>query len=184
MVPAKQNISSLRADFPFPPRSLGPKYFEITISSTEQIGERGLYPIVTLGFCGEFCDLTDLHPGCAIWSVGYHGDRGFIFEGSGSAKHLPGRNFGPGHTVGCGIDYDAKNYFFTLGEDVVGTSLPNRFDQSYEERTTKSKTHIGRYSSTNTIYRKLYPTISHSGGACDVKVNFGQDDFVWPGARK
>ena len=185
MVPAKQKgKSSLQADFPFPPRSLGPVYFEITILSTEHIVETGLDPIVTLGFCGEFCDLTDSHTGCARWSVGYHGGDRFIFEGARYSRHMLQYKFGPGGTVGCGINYDEQKYFFTLGEKVVGTFGPNRFNQSNKERTARFTTHTGRYTSTRTIHRKLYPAISYSGGACEVKVNFGQDDFVWPGARK
>ena len=45
------------------------------------------------------------------------------------------------------------------------------------------KIRIARYSSGKIIYRKLYPAVSHDEGACTVKVNFGEEDFVWPGAK-
>lgn len=33
------------------------------------------------------------------------------------------------------------------------------------------------------IYRKLYPCISHRGASAKMKVNFGQSDFLWEGAK-
>ena len=79
--------------------------------------------IVTLGFCGEFCELAQAHPGWNAWSVGYHGDDGIVYEESSFRGKKTGRTFGPGDTVGCGIDYDRGEYFFTLDQEVVGTSL-------------------------------------------------------------
>ena len=79
-------------------------------------------PIVTLGFCGEFCDLVEAHPGWNAWSVGYHGDDGAVFEES-PRSDTDGSAFGPGDTVGCGIDYNRGEYFFTLDKEVVCTSL-------------------------------------------------------------
>lgn len=82
-------------------------------------------PVVTLGFCGEFCDLGQAHPGWTLWSVGYHGDDGCIYEEdfAYSTRH----RFGAGNTVGCGIDYFNEKYFFTLDGKVVGTSLAKTF---------------------------------------------------------
>ncbi len=83
-------------------------------------------PIVTLGFCGEFCELAQAHPGWNAWSVGYHADDGCVYaENSCTADCTEtGPTFGPGDTVGCGIDYNKGEYFFTLNKEVVGTSLP------------------------------------------------------------
>lgn len=103
-------------------------YFEITISHTDHMVESGLAPpIVTLGLCGEFCDQTQAHVGWNVWSVGYHGDDGCIYEERPSRGYSTGRQFGPGNTIGCGIDYASGEYFFTLGGEVVGTSLPKTF---------------------------------------------------------
>ena len=184
MVPAERNgtASSIRGDFPFPARGGETAYFEIAILHTEHIVDEALYHKVTVGFCGEFCDLTQSGLGRNMWSVGYGGLDGGRFE-VGHPRRYTGRTFGPGNTVGCGIDYDRKEYFFTLGEKVVGMSLPKKFSHLYESILLNRKKHTVRLSS-GVIDRKLYPAISHSGGACDVKVNFGQDEFVWPGARK
>ena len=112
----------LRADYPFPPRDLGPVYFEITILHAEDTPEPDSEStIVTLGFCGEFCDMTMAHPGWNAWSVGYHGDDGGIYEEEASRAISYERRFGPGNTVGCGIDYASEEYFFTIDGKIVGT---------------------------------------------------------------
>ena len=117
---------SLRADFPFPPRRWELVYFEITIPRIDDTVKWDSTDFVSLGFCGEFCDLTQAQPGWNVWSVGYHGDNGGIYEEKGSQPtYSTERKFGPGDTVGCGIDYDTEEYFFTLGAEVVGTFLAN-----------------------------------------------------------
>ena len=88
--------------------------------------------VVSLGFCGEFCDQTQAQPGWNIWSVGYHGNNGGIFEEeSRRSTYNTGRKFGPGDTVGCGIDFHRKEYFFTVGTEVIGTCLAKKFDLIY-----------------------------------------------------
>ncbi|KAK5994676.1 Ankyrin repeat and protein kinase domain-containing protein 1 [Cladobotryum mycophilum] len=64
------------------------------------------------------------------------------------------------NTVGCGIDYESGEYFFTYDEEIV----------------------YGR--SNNIIFRKLYPSIGHTDGAGKIRVNFGQTEFVWQKANK
>ena len=99
-------------------------YFEMTIAGQREVIESSLvFPSVTIGFCGEFCDLTAAHPGWRMWSVGYYANDGYVFE-EGRAIYDTGRGFGPGNTVGCGIDYTKGRYFFTLDGEVIGTSLP------------------------------------------------------------
>lgn len=103
-----QSPTCVRADFPFPPRIQATAYFEISIARiAEHAAALDLAPpTVTLGFCGEFCDLTHAHPGWNVWSVGYHSDDCGIFEENGSdARCSTGFNFGAGDTIGCGIDY-------------------------------------------------------------------------------
>ena len=66
------------------------------------------------------------HPGENVWSVGYHGDNGCIYEDS-KFMHKTGRKFGIGSTVGCGIDYAGEEYFFTRDGKIVGMFLLERF---------------------------------------------------------
>ena len=128
----------LRADYPFPPRDLGPVYFEITILHAEHTPASDLgSPTVTLGFCGEFCDLTMAHPGWNAWSVGYHGDDGLMFEEHPLSGFRTGCKFGPGNTVGCGIDYASEEYFFTLDGTIVGTSPPRSVSLHNREMLTE-----------------------------------------------
>ncbi|KAJ3547132.1 hypothetical protein NM208_g1667 [Fusarium decemcellulare] len=157
---------SVRADSPFPPRQLGQSYFELKIQEApnptatdlqESTGSTGDPPglRISIGFTGEFCNLKGRHAGWNVWSVGYHGDDGNIYEQSGEGKHQTHRTFGIGNTIGCGIDYEKDKYFFTL--DAEG--------------------------SDSVIFRKLYPCIGHAGDACKIKVNFGDESFVWSGAK-
>ena len=138
MVPAEhKSTSSLRADFPFPVRGGEPAYFETAISRTEHIMDPSFYFRVTVGFCGEFCDLTQSTLRGSMWSVGYDGLDGGIYKGFGGRRDLTGRKFGHSNTVGCGIDYNRKEYFFTLGKEVVGMSMPKRIQPRVGERMAK-----------------------------------------------
>jgi hypothetical protein len=42
--------------------------------------------------------------------------------------------------------------------------------------------HIVKRSS-KIIYRKMYPCVGHTAGPAKIKVNFGESDFVWSGAK-
>ncbi|SPN98681.1 uncharacterized protein DNG_01725 [Cephalotrichum gorgonifer] len=116
----------------------------------------------SVGLVGEFTDQTMAHPGWWAWSVGYHGDSdGGLFEQSGAAWRTDVASYGPGQTVGCGVDYESKEYFFTLDGEVVA-----------------------RRHSDSLIFRKLYPCVGHSGGGGSVTANFGAAKFVWQDAEK
>lgn len=118
---------SLRADHPFPPRDLGSTYFEVTLSNPryEVEPDNDQTPIISVGFCGEFCDLTSAQVGWNTWSAGYHSDDGGIYAENSQASrmHETGHTFEHGNTVGCGIDYASDVYYFTVDGEVVGTSI-------------------------------------------------------------
>jgi hypothetical protein len=59
-------------------------------------------------------------PGWDQLSYGYHGDDGGIFHSSGGMLKQFGPKYGPGDTVGCGIDYVSKGIFFTLNGTFLG----------------------------------------------------------------
>ncbi|KAH8122253.1 ankyrin repeat-containing domain protein [Trichoderma asperelloides] len=160
---SRTNRVNLRADFPFPPRSIDPKngdiqYFEVKILPADNIvedfnheSETSPLPIIAIGFCGEFADMTNAMLGWNVWTVGYHGDNGMIFSNQDTlhGDHDTGRKFGQGNTVGCGIDYSNEEYFFTCDGEVVARH--------------KDKV----------IFRKLYPAISHLDGSCKA------EDWCW-----
>lgn len=155
----RKDSFSLRTDFPFPPRSGTPVYFEITISDVEHRVETGLDSIMAIGFCSEFSDLIQSRPGWNMWSVGYHGDGGWIFEANTRCKYRTGRAFGPGNTVGCGIDYHRAEYYFTLGREVVGTSPSKKSDSLYEE-SPLNQNHIQPVAHPPTSYIGSYTLLS------------------------
>lgn len=121
----KSSPICLRTDFPFPVRGQGLSYFEITVldpEGTNRIKMDSSHLPLTVGFCGEFCDQTLANMGWNVWSVGYRGDDGSIFEEASRGKHKSERKFGIGFTVGCGINFYREEYYFTLNGNVVGTS--------------------------------------------------------------
>mmetsp|Transcript_8919 Transcript_8919/g.21799 ORF Transcript_8919/g.21799 Transcript_8919/m.21799 type:complete len:635 (+) Transcript_8919:132-2036(+) len=59
-------------------------------------------------------------PGWDLLSFGYHGDDGGIFHSSGGMLKQFGPKYGPGDTVGCGIDYVSKGIFYTLNGAFLG----------------------------------------------------------------
>ena len=122
-----EGIICIRADHPFPPRKFGLAYFELTIEKEEQESEpkenESTAPIICIGLCGEFCNLIYAHPGWKVWSAGYHGDNGKVYEQYGVWKYDTKQLYGPGNTIGCGVDYESDKYFFTLDGEVVGMYL-------------------------------------------------------------
>lgn len=122
-----ESSTCLRADFPFPPRNLGRAYFEVTIHEPE--GEVESDPpsesnakarAISIGFSGEFCKQINAHPGWNIWSVGYHGDNGQVYQEAARGTHDTRLTFGTGNTIGCGINYGTSEYFFTLDGNIIG----------------------------------------------------------------
>lgn len=144
-------------------------------------------PIVTMGLCGEFCTLRDAHPGWHIWSVGYHGDDGGIYEEPVSGNDQEYKAvFGPGQTVGCGVDYDAGQYVFTLDGEIISTfhHEPFAFPRSAVLTFATYLTVARKPEDPGLICRKLYPCVGHEGGPIRVGANFGQSPFLWTGAAE
>jgi hypothetical protein len=121
----------LRADFPFPPRPFGMGdqevvYFEAKILAPESSADaetelpESHKPVIYIGFSGEFTDNSNAAPGWRVWAAGYHGDDGIVFENPYLHRSRTDEKFGVGDTVGCGIDYEAEEYFFTCNGRVVG----------------------------------------------------------------
>ncbi|KAL6787037.1 hypothetical protein J3E68DRAFT_432070 [Trichoderma sp. SZMC 28012] len=109
---------TIRADFPFSPRELDDSYsyFELTILESVQFENAGSLGF-GIGLTGEFTNQVDALPGWNIWSIGYHSDNGGIYEQN--SQHCATANiYGTGQTVGCGIDYEREEYFFTCDGEI------------------------------------------------------------------
>lgn len=112
----------LRSDHPFPPRKLGLSYFEMTFKSSGLDGSDHPDPIICIGMSGEFCNQAQALPGWHQWSVGYHSHDGRIFDQTPSKNDRLAPVYEPGHTVGCGVDYNTGEDIFTLDGEIVCTS--------------------------------------------------------------
>ncbi|KAK0707798.1 ankyrin repeat-containing domain protein [Lasiosphaeris hirsuta] len=108
------------------PAGLEQYYFEVTFGDVSDIltggGEQKENPIAAVGFCtigGGVIQFPGwpsrpIAPGAKSW--GYHGDDGGLFvssnlEGSSKAEAKP---YGPGDTIGCGVDLAEHEIWFTL----------------------------------------------------------------------
>ncbi|RMJ17991.1 hypothetical protein CDV36_002318 [Fusarium kuroshium] len=148
---------SVRANYPFQPRGVSDavNYFEVDILPGED--KWNTPAMIGVGVCGEFVDLSDGFPGWSTHapSLGYHGDDGRIYDSTvkGEVGIITGKTFTEGDTVGCGIDWNNRQIYYTLNGDEVGRAR------------------------TPVIYRKLYPIIALEKRPCAVAVNFGEDEF-------
>ncbi|KAL3776010.1 hypothetical protein HJC23_010174 [Cyclotella cryptica] len=100
----------------------------------------------------------DKMPGWDDHSYGYHGDDGGIFHGQGEMIKRYGPPFGPGDTVGCGVEYSSKRIFFVKNGEFLGFA----FDVLQED----------------VIKRGLYPTVGVDT-ECPLFVNFGAQPFCF-----
>ena len=101
-------------------------------------------------------------PGWDEHSFGYHGDDGGIFHGHGDMLRRYGPSFGPGDTIGCGLEYSTRKIFFVKNGEFLGFAF-EKIDKEMVERG-------------------LYPTVGVDT-ECPIHVNFGQMPFKfdWKG---
>jgi hypothetical protein len=75
---------------------------------------------VAIGFCGEFAQLTNALCGWRKLSFGYHSDDGGCYANGGRMPERFLDPFGKGDTVGCGVDWERKRYYFTCNGELLG----------------------------------------------------------------
>eukprot|EP01116_Phalansterium_solitarium_P020771 TRINITY_DN6226_c0_g1_i1.p1 TRINITY_DN6226_c0_g1~~TRINITY_DN6226_c0_g1_i1.p1 ORF type:complete len:268 (-),score=20.07 TRINITY_DN6226_c0_g1_i1:61-864(-) len=143
-------------------------YFEI------EVLQRGQGGSVCIGACPRDHDCRRF-PGHGRQSFGYQSTEGcFLFEGRRSAMGPAAdandvaagglRWDGEGHVAGCGLDFDRGAIYFTRDGVLVGTK-PCEF--------------ACRARSGSEQLPKLFPAIGLYGDGATVKVNFGQNPFVY-----
>lgn len=106
---------------------------------------------VAIGLASSEFSFQKRLPGWDKESYGYHGDDGAIFHGRGYRLAEYGPRFGPGDTVGCGINYTTRTIFFTLNGLFLGDAF---------------------YS----VEGSLFPTVGIDA-AVDISLNFGRAPF-------
>jgi len=113
---------------------------------------------VAIGLSTRSFSPSNKMPGWDLTSYGYHGDDGGIFHGQGDMLKLYGPAFGPGDTVGCGLEYSTRRIFFVKN----GTFLGYAFDECPKE----------------VVNDGLYPTVGIDT-ECPVFMNFGERPFMF-----
>jgi hypothetical protein len=109
---------------------------------------------IGIGFCSGKVSLDKL-PGWEDNSWGYHGDDGKAFAAQGTSK-VYGPLFGTGDVVGCGVNFRTGQAFFTRNGVNLGVAFSGL-----------SKT------------LKLYPSVGLKKAGEHIRVNFGQQPFVF-----
>ena len=111
---------------------------------------------VAIGLTTRSFPLTKRLPGWDVSSYGYHSDDGSLFNATHSVlSSAP--TYGPGDTVGCGLDYSTRHIFFVKNGECLGYA----FDKKVEKEV---------------LDKGLYPTIGIDKD-CPVYVNFGERPF-------
>lgn len=145
---AEIEAASVRTDHAMP-FGCGIYYFEV------EIKQKSKDTAIAVGFSTSEASLERL-PGWETHSWGYHGDDGKMFFGEHSGRNY-GPTFGTGDVIGCGVNFNTCQAFFTKNGQDLGTC----FRELKKDRT-------------------LYPTIGmkkHSGAL--ITGNFGQRPFVF-----
>ncbi|KAL3926795.1 MAG: hypothetical protein SGBAC_013334 [Bacillariaceae sp.] len=107
-------------------------YFEISITKSpdeatrprinlEQLDQAQAQECIVIGLVTQDSSPQDTLPGWDMASFGYHSDNGGLYHGSGHAQQRT-EAFGPGDTVGMGVDYLARTIFVTKNGRFLGSA--------------------------------------------------------------
>ncbi|KAL7427245.1 hypothetical protein ACHAXH_000790 [Discostella pseudostelligera] len=102
-------------------------YFEVTLMkpaqhamTPEQTRQEQRHDCVAVGLSTSSFQPQHSMPGWDDKSYGYHSDDGGMFHGKDVAARRGKPTFGPGDTIGCGLDYASRRIFFTKNAEFVG----------------------------------------------------------------
>ncbi|PKK63790.1 hypothetical protein RhiirC2_812171, partial [Rhizophagus irregularis] len=97
-------------------------------------------------------------PGCDTHSVGFHSDEGRTFHNEGYTGSKYAEKWGVANDIiGCGYCPNTGQVFFTMNGKYLGIAYTG-------------------------LFHTWYPTIG-SNGVCNLKVNFGQEEFQYKEAN-
>jgi ankyrin repeat protein len=139
-----QQRCSVVANHPFQKNKISSVgYFEVSIINS------GTDDTLCVGLCDEKYKMTKM-PGWKFDSWGYHGDDGKIYHNFPDRGSLWGPTFTTGDVIGCGINFNTGQIFFS-----------------------KNGIFLGVASNDANVNFPLFPIIGLMEGA-DVRINFGQ----------
>ena len=127
---------------------------------------------VAIGLSTRRFSPADKMPGWDAESFGYHGDDGGIYHGRGEMLRRYGPSYGPGDTVGCGLEYGSRRVFFVKN----GVFLGYAFGEG--GRRGDDDVAIRGALSGEMIDCGLYPTVGVDT-ECPISVNFGERPFMF-----
>ena len=128
---------------------------------------------VAIGLSTRRFSPTDKMPGWDDQSFGFHSDDGGTYHGRGDMLRRYGPTYGPGDTVGCGLDYITRRIFFVKNGVFLGYAFGNRHDDF--GRNSDHISASGRLSKA-IVNSGLYPTVGIDS-KCPIAVNFGERPF-------
>ncbi|KAL7426080.1 hypothetical protein ACHAXH_000218 [Discostella pseudostelligera] len=140
-------------------------YFEVTLMkpaqhamTPEQTRQEQRHDCVAVGLSTSSFQPQHSMPGWDDKSYGYHSDDGGMFHGKGVAARRGNPTFGPGDTIGCGLDYASRKIFFTKNAEFIGYEF------------ARLRRHV--------LEKGLYPTVGIDSN-CPIFVNFGAHPFTF-----
>jgi len=142
------DAATARSECEIPPQC-GVFYFEVKILNKGNDG------FLSIGLITKASLLKKL-VGWETGTIGYHGDDGCIYMGSGKG-HQFGPEFSTGDTVGCGVDFISRTIFFTKNGYHLG-------DKAYP---------------LNSSPDPLYAAFGMKSFGESVLANFGADPFAF-----
>lgn len=99
-------------------------------------------------------------PGWSKNSWAYHGDDGHVFDEGSHYLQPPYPTYGVGDVVGCGVDFQSKTCFFTKnGQRLVSKN--------------------GEDVAFSMMSGPLYPAIGVGDEGAELRVNFGEEAFMY-----
>jgi len=128
---------------------------------------------VAIGLSTRRFSPADKMPGWDAESFGYHGDDGGIYHGRGDMLRRYGPSYGPGDTVGCGLEYGSRRVFFVKNGVFLGYAFGEGGRRGGDDDDDVA---VRGGLSGEMIDRGLYPTVGVDT-ECPISVNFGERPF-------
>ena len=145
------------------PSNCGVFYWEVQILCKGRDGHIGI------GVATGTFPLSRL-PGWDLNSIGYHGDDGFCFVGTGHGVPF-GPGFSTGDVVGCGVDFVKGEIFFTKNSVYLGSPA------SIEEVFKNAAASQLAAPAANAL--SLFPIVGFRTPGEVIKGNFGSEAFAF-----